>query len=145
MKINYNHSITLRSDKIVELSPLNIVAQLLNRKISIDVIRTYQLPELDYNYSDRNQLYKSVENRMAVRNRLKLNDLLKCSQNDIIIFGIGNLDLTLSSKDHAGFMTHIEKLNLHSLCKKLNLCGEFGFAPFNANGFLFHHLVHECL
>jgi len=137
IKLLFSSCIALRSNNLIELSPLHIVSQLLNRKLNVEVTHTYQLPEITNLYS-KESLYEIIEQRIRTRKMLGFeNEVL---QSDIVIFGLGSIRW---NHPVTGFMRHVYNLRLQSFLSNFDIIGEIAFAPFSKNGFLFHHLVEE--
>ena len=66
IKLLFSSCIALRSNNLIELSPLHIVSQLLNRNLNVGVTHTYQLPEIANLYS-KESLYEIVEQRIRTQ------------------------------------------------------------------------------
>ncbi|TLD41670.1 MAG: hypothetical protein JETT_2096 [Candidatus Jettenia ecosi] len=135
IKVLFSGCVALRSSSLIELTPLHIVSQLLNRKLNIDIAHAYQLPETSNLYS-RESLYEIVNQRIRTQKMLGFSD--RILQSDIVIFGLGSIKWNFPV---TGFMHHVYNLRLQSFIKNFDIMGEIAFAPFNKNGFLFHHLV----
>lgn len=137
IKLLFSSCIALRSNNLIELSPLHIVSQLLNRRLNVEVTHTYQLPEISNLYS-KESLYEIIQQRIRTRKMLGFeNEVL---QSDLVIFGLGSIRWNHPVK---GFMRHIYNLRLQSFLSNFDIVGEIAFAPFTKNGFLFHYLVEE--
>ncbi|MGR3175154.1 MAG: hypothetical protein ACUZ8N_11215 [Candidatus Scalindua sp.] len=133
----FSSCIALRSNNLIELSPLHIVSQLLNRKLNVEVTHTYQLPEIS-NLYNKDSLYEIIEQRIRTRKMLEFdNEVL---ESDIVIFGLGSIRW---NHPVTGFMRHVYNLRLQSFLNNFDIVGEIAFAPFSKKGFLFHHLVGE--
>jgi hypothetical protein len=133
----FSSCLALRSNSLIELSPLHIVSQLLNKNPNVEVAHTYQLPETSNLYT-KESLYEIVEQRIRTQKMLGFdNEVL---QSDIVIFGLGNIRWNFPVM---GFMRHIYNLRLQSFIRNFSIMGEIAFAPFSKDGFLFHHLVSE--
>ena len=133
----FSSCIALRSNNLIELSPLHIVSQLLNRKLNVEVTHTYQLPEIS-NLYNKDSLYEITEQRIRTRKMLEFdNEVL---ESDIVIFGLGSIRW---NPPVTGFMRHVYNLRLQSFLNNFDIVGEIAFAPFSKKGFLFHHLVGE--
>ncbi|GJQ60412.1 MAG: hypothetical protein D8M57_01815 [Candidatus Scalindua sp. AMX11] len=133
----FSSCLALRSNSLIELSPLHIVSQLLNKNPNVEVAHTYQLPETSNLYT-KESLYEIVEQRIRTQKMLGFdNEVL---QSDIVIFGLGNIRWNFPVM---GFMRHIYNLRLQSFIRNFGIMGEIAFAPFSKDGFLFHHLVSE--
>ncbi len=65
----FSSCIALRSNNLIELSPLHIVSQLLNRKLNVELTHTYQLPEIS-NLYNKDSLYEIIEQRIRTRKML---------------------------------------------------------------------------
>lgn len=137
INVLFSSCITLRSNNLIELTPPHIVSQLLNRNLNIEVSHTYQLPETS-NLYNKESLYEIIEQRIRTQKMLAFEEELILS--DIVIFGLGNIRWNFPV---SGFMRHIYNLRMQSFIKNFDILGEIAFAPFNKNGFLFHHLVTE--
>lgn len=133
----FSSCIALRSNSLIELSPLHIVSQLLNRRLNVEVTHTYQLPEISNLYT-KDSLYEIVEQRIRTRKMLAFDD--EVLQSDIVIFGLGSIRW---NPPVTGFMRHVYNLRLQSFLNNFDIVGEIAFAPFSKKGFLFHHLVGE--
>lgn len=138
IKLTYSSCTALRSDQIIELTPIHIVSQLLNKTPVIEIRNTYQLPEM---YPDTDT--EEVTNvRIDTLKRMRFDQ--KILENDIVIFSIGNISNVSTDNGSVipGFMQHTKNLGSSGLLDKLGIIGEIAFAPFNEKGeFLFHHLV----
>jgi len=122
---------------LIELSPLHIVSQLLNRNLNVGVTHTYQLPEITNLYS-KESLYEIIEQRIRTRKMLGFeNEVL---DSDVVILGLGSIRW---NHPVTGFMRHVYNLRLQSFLNNFDIVGEIAFAPFSKKGFLFHHLVGE--
>lgn len=133
----FSSCIALRSNNLVELSPLHIVSQLLNRKLNVELTHTYQLPEISNLYT-KDSLYEITEQRIRTRKMLEFdNEVL---ESDIVIFGLGSIRW---NHPVTGFMRHVYNLRLQSFLSNFDIVGEIAFAPFSKKGFLFHYLVGE--
>ncbi len=133
----FSSCLALRSNSLVELTPLHIVSQLLNRNLHVEVAHTYQLPEVSNLYTQES-LYEIVEQRIRTQKMLGFdNEVL---QSDIVIFGLGTIRWNFPV---TGFMRHVYNLRLQSFIRNFGIMGEIAFAPFSKDGFLFHHLVSE--
>ena len=66
IKLLFSSCIALRSNNLIELSPLHIVSQLLSRNLNVGVTHTYQLPEITNLYS-KESLYEIIEQRIRTR------------------------------------------------------------------------------
>ncbi|HHT9110887.1 MAG TPA: hypothetical protein ACFYDZ_06965 [Candidatus Brocadiaceae bacterium] len=135
IKLIFSGCVALRSSSLIELTPLHIVSQLLHRKLSVEVAHTYQLPEIS-NLYNKESLFDIVNQRIRTQKMLEFNN--RVLQSDIVIFGLGTIRWNFPM---TGFMRHIYNLRLQSFIKNFDILGEIAFAPFNKNGFLFHHLV----
>jgi len=137
IKLLFSSCIALRSNNLIELSPLHIVSQLLNRNLNVGVTHTYQLPEITNLYS-KESLYEIIEQRIRTRKMLGFeNEVLN---SDVVIFGLGSIRW---NHPVTGFMRHVYNLRLQSFLNNFDIVGEIAFAPFSKKGFLFHHLVGE--
>lgn len=137
IKLLLSSCIALRSNNLIELSPLHIVSQLLSRNLNVGVTHTYQLPEITNLYS-KESLYEIVEQRIRTRKMLGFdNEVLN---SDVVIFGLGSIRW---NHPVTGFMRHVYNLRLQSFLNNFDIVGEIAFAPFSKKGFLFHHLVGE--
>jgi hypothetical protein len=137
INLRFSSSIALRSNKMIELTPLHILTQLLNRNLNIEVAHIHQLPEI-FSLYNNGSLYEIIEQRIRTQKMLNFdNDML---QSDIVIFGLGSSRLNFPI---TGFMRHISNLHLQTFFRNFAIKGEIAFAPFCENGFLFHHLVEE--
>ncbi len=137
IKLLFSSCVALRSNHLIELSPLHIVSQLLNRRLNVEVTHTYQLPE-NSNLYNKESLYEIVEQRIRTRKMLEFdNDVL---QSDIVIFGLGSIRW---NHPVTGFMRHVYNLRLQSFLSNFDIVGQIAFAPFSRKGFLFHYLVGE--
>ena len=137
VNLGFSSCIALRSNSLIELTPLHIVSQLLNKNLNVEVLHTYQLPETSNLYT-KESLYEIIEQRVRTQKMLGFdNELL---QSDIVIFGLGNIRWNFPV---TGFMRHVYNLRLQSFVRNFDIIGEIAFAPFSRNGFLFHHLVSE--
>ncbi len=137
IKLLFSSCIALRSNNLIELSPLHIVSQLLNRNLNVGVTHTYQLPEITNLYS-KESLYEIIEQRIRTRKMLGFeNEVL---DSDVVILGLGSIRW---NHPVTGFMRHVYNLRLQSFLNNFDIVGEIAFAPFSKKGFLFHHLVGE--
>ncbi len=137
IKLLFSSCIALRSNNLIELSPLHIVSQLLSRNLNVGVTHTYQLPEIANLYS-KESLYEIVEQRIRTRKMLGFeNEVLN---SDVVILGLGSIRW---NHPVTGFMRHVYNLRLQSFLNNFDIVGEIAFAPFSKKGFLFHHLVGE--
>ncbi len=137
IKLLFSSCIALRSNNLIELSPLHIVSQLLNRNLNVGVTHTYQLPEITNLYS-KESLYEIIEQRIRTRKMLGFeNEVLN---SDVVILGLGSIRW---NHPVTGFMRHVYNLRLQSFLNNFDIVGEIAFAPFSKKGFLFHHLVGE--
>jgi hypothetical protein len=137
IKLLFSSCIALRSNNLIELSPLHIVSQLLNRNLNVGVTHTYQLPEITNLYS-KESLYEIIEQRIRTRKMLGFeNEVL---DSDVVILGLGSIRW---NHPVTGFMRHVYNLRLQSFLNNFDIIGEIAFAPFSKKGFLFHHLVGE--
>ena len=137
IKLLFSSCIALRSNNLIELSPLHIVSQLLNRNLNVGVTHTYQLPEITNLYS-KESLYEIIEQRIRTRKMLGFeNEVLN---SDVVILGLGSIRW---NHPVTGFMRHVYNLRLQSFLTNFDIVGEVAFAPFSKKGFLFHHLVGE--
>ena len=137
IKLLLSSCIALRSNNLIELSPLHIVSQLLSRNLNVGVTHTYQLPEITNLYS-KESLYEIVEQRIRTRKMLGFeNEVLN---SDVVILGLGSIRW---NHPVTGFMRHVYNLRLQSFLSNFDIVGEIAFAPFSKKGFLFHHLVGE--
>ncbi|MCR4291041.1 MAG: hypothetical protein NUV86_12370 [Candidatus Scalindua sp.] len=137
IKLLFSSCIALRSNNLIELSPLHIVSQLLNRNLNVGVTHTYQLPEITNLYS-KESLYEIIEQRIRTRKMLGFeNEVLN---SDVVILGLGSIRW---NHPVTGFMRHVYNLRLQSFLTNFDIIGEVAFAPFSKKGFLFHHLVGE--
>ncbi|KHE91264.1 MAG: hypothetical protein K8F52_15790 [Candidatus Scalindua rubra] len=137
IKLLFSSCIALRSNNLIELSPLHIVSQLLNRNLNVGVTHTYQLPEISNLYS-KESLYEIIEQRIRTRKMLGFeNEVLN---SDVVILGLGSIRW---NHPVTGFMRHVYNLRLQSFLTNFDIVGEIAFAPFSKKGFLFHHLVGE--
>ncbi len=133
----FSSCLALRSNSLIELTPLHIVSQLLNKNSNVEVAHTYQLPEISNLYT-KESLYEIVEQRIRTQKMLGFdNEVL---QSDIVIFGLGNIRW---NSPVMGFMRHVYNLRLQSFIQNFGIMGEIAYAPFSKDGFLFHHLVSE--
>jgi len=137
IKLLFSSCIALRSNNLIELSPLHIVSQLLSRNLNVGVTHTYQLPEITNLYS-KESLYEIIEQRIRTRKMLGFeNEVLN---SDVVILGLGSIRW---NHPVTGFMRHVYNLRLQSFLTNFDIVGEIAFAPFSKKGFLFHHLVGE--
>ncbi len=137
IKLLFSSCIALRSNNLIELSPLHIVSQLLSRNLNVGVTHTYQLPEITNLYS-KESLYEIIEQRIRTRKMLGFeNEVLN---SDVVILGLGSIRW---NHPVTGFMRHVYNLRLQSFLNNFDIVGEIAFAPFSKKGFLFHHLVGE--
>jgi len=137
IKLLFSSCIALRSNNLIELSPLHIVSQLLNRNLNVGVTHTYQLPEITNLYS-KESLYEIIEQRIRTRKMLGFeNEVLN---SDVVILGLGSIRW---NHPVTGFMRHVYNLRLQSFLTNFDIVGEIAFAPFSKKGFLFHYLVGE--
>ena len=137
IKLLFSSCIALRSNNLIELSPLHIVSQLLSRNLNVGVSHTYQLPEITNLYS-KESLYEIVEQRIRTRKMLGFED--EVLNSDVVILGLGSIRW---NHPVTGFMRHVYNLRLQSFLNNFDIVGEVAFAPFSKKGFLFHHLVGE--
>ena len=137
IKLLFSSCIALRSNNLIELSPLHIVSQLLSRNLNVGVSHTYQLPEITNLYS-KESLYEIVEQRIRTRKMLGFED--EVLNSDVVILGLGSIRW---NHPVTGFMRHVYNLRLQSFLNNFDIVGEIAFAPFSKKGFLFHHLVGE--
>ena len=142
IKLEFSSCIALRSNTLIELTPIHIVAQLLNlkfasedKKVHIDVKRTFQLPEIELQNEKKSDV---IIQRAKTQDTLNFIENIKSSH--IVILGLGNVQ---KSSPGSGFNRLITNLHAESFFKRFNLIGEIAYAPFNEKGFLFHHLVKE--
>lgn len=133
----FSSCLALRSNRLIELTPLHIVSQLLNKNSNVEVAHTYQLPEISNLYT-KESLYEIVEQRIRTKKMLGFdNEVLR---SDIVVFGLGSIRWNFPV---IGFMRHVYNLRLQSFIRNFDIMGEIAFAPFSKDGFLFHHLVSE--
>ena len=133
----FSSCLALRSNSLIELTPLHIVSQLLNKSSNVEVAHTYQLPEVSNLYT-KESLYEIVEQRIRTQKMLGFdNEVL---QSDIVILGLGTIRWNFPVM---GFMRHVYNLRLQSFIRNFDIMGEIAFAPFSKDGFLFHYLVSE--
>lgn len=137
IKLVFSGCVALRSGNLIELSPLHIASQLLNKNLNVDITHTYQLPEITNLYS-KESLYDIVKQRIRTQKMLGINN--RILQSDIVILGLGSIKWNLPI---TGFMHHLYNLRLQSFMRNFDIVGEIAYAPFNKNGFLFHHLVQQ--
>ncbi|MBT3877994.1 MAG: hypothetical protein HON76_04980 [Candidatus Scalindua sp.] len=137
IKLLLSSCIALRSNNLIELSPLHIVSQLLSRNLNVGVTHTYQLPEITNLYS-KESLYEIIEQRIRTRKMLGFENEVLTS--DVVILGLGSIRW---NHPVTGFMRHVYNLRLQSFLNNFDIVGEIAFAPFSKKGFLFHHLVGE--
>ncbi len=137
IKLLFSSCIALRSNNLIELSPLHIVSQLLSRNLNVGVSHTYQLPEITNLYS-KESLYEIIEQRIRTRKMLGFED--EVLNSDVVILGLGSIRW---NHPVTGFMRHVYNLRLQSFLNNFDIVGEVAFAPFSKKGFLFHHLVGE--
>jgi hypothetical protein len=137
IKLLFSSCIALRSNNLIELSPLHIVSQLLSRNLNVGVSHTYQLPEITNLYS-KESLYEIIEQRIRTRKMLGFED--EVLNSDVVILGLGSIRW---NHPVTGFMRHVYNLRLQSFLNNFDIVGEIAFAPFSKKGFLFHHLVGE--
>lgn len=135
IKVLFSGCVALRSSSLIELTPLHIVSQLLNRNLNVEIAHAYQLPEISNLYS-KESLYEIIKQRIRTQKMLGFGD--RMLQSDIVIFGLGSIKWNFPV---TGFMHHVYNLRLQSFIRNFDIMGEIAFAPFNKNGFLFHHLV----
>lgn len=135
IKLLFSCCNALRSNSLIELTPLHIVSQLLNRKLNVEVAHTYQLPEI-VNLYNKESLYEIIGQRVRTQKMLGFDK--EVLQSDLVIFGLGSIKWNFPV---SGFMRHIHNLRLQSFLRNFDIIGEIAFAPFSKNGFLFHHLV----
>lgn len=137
INLRFSSNIALRSNKLIELTPLHFVTQLLNRKLHVEIAHTYQLPEISSIYNN-DSLYEIIEQRIRIQKMLAFdNEVL---QSDIVIFELGSIGW---DSPVTGFMRHINNLHIQSFFNNFAFKGEIAFAPFCENGFLFHNLAEE--
>ncbi len=130
-------SVTLRSNSLIEQTPLHIVSQLLNRKLNIEIANTYQLPEITNLYK-KESLFEIVKQRIRTQKMLGIdNEFL---QSDIVVLSLGS---TRCNCTPSGFIRHISNLGLQSFLRNFDIVGEIACAPFDSKGFLFHYLAGE--
>ena len=132
----------IRSESLVGLSPLHMVAQLLDKKPNINVTKAYQLPKLSVELGSlfaekHDRLKEIVEQRIMTHPRFEFDDNLL--ESDIALLGLGTAQP--HNMPAVGFAKHIENEELGSLMEALGIQGEVGYAPFNKKGFLFHQLM----
>lgn len=134
LQIEVMPTIALRSKRLVELSPVHSMSQLLNHKPNVTVTNLYQLPEIDIrNYEQMSNL---VKQRIVTADRLKFNHNI--CKNDIVVLGVEKVKRQFFAK---GFPQFVEDMGLSDIVRKLDIQGEVSFSPFNTNyGFLFHYL-----
>lgn len=134
IQIEVMPTIALRSKRLVELSPVHSMSQLLNLKPNVTVTNLYQLPEIEIgNYEQMDHL---VKQRIVTAHRLKFN--FNICKNDIVVLGVENVKRDFFGK---GFPQFVEDMGLSDIIRKLDIRGELSFSPFNTTyGFLFHYL-----
>jgi len=137
INLRFSSNIALRSNKLIELTPLHIVTQLLSRNSNIEVAHTYQIPEISSIYNN-DSLYEVIEQRIRTQKMLAFdNEVLRSA---IVIFGLGSIGWDSPA---TGFMHHISNSHMQSFFKNFAIKGEIAFTPFCENGFLFQHLAEE--
>ncbi len=134
LQIEVMPTIALRSKRLIELSPVHSMSQLLNMKPNVTVNNLYQLPEIEIDNFD--QMTHLVKQRIVTDHRLKFN--YNICKNDIVVLGVENVKGRLFTK---GFPLFVEDMGLSDIIRKLDIRGELSFSPFNPrHGFLFHYL-----
>ncbi len=134
LQIEVMPTIALRSKRLVELSPVHSMSQLLNLKPNVTVTNLYQLPEIEIDSYD--QMAHLVKQRIVTDHRLKFNETI--FKTDIVVLGVENVRRHLFAK---GFPLFVEDMGLSDIIRKLDIRGEVSFSPFNMEyGFLFHYL-----
>ncbi|GJQ59524.1 MAG: hypothetical protein D8M57_09510 [Candidatus Scalindua sp. AMX11] len=137
INLRLSSSVALRSNSLIEQTPLYIASQLLGRKLNVEIANTYQLPKITNLYK-KESLYEIVEQRIRTQKMLGIdNEFL---QSDIVVLSLGS---TRCRCTPSGFIRHISNLGLHSFLRKFDIVGEIACAPFGRGGFLFHYLVGE--
>ncbi len=131
----------LRSNSLVGLSPLHIVAHLLGMKSNIIVNKAFQLPEFSADpelpfEEIKEDLYEIVDQRIKAQLRFKFDD--SYFNSDFAILGLGSMNYKNPSM--VGFEEHISHVGAQDLMEKLGIKGEVAYSPFNENGFLFPKL-----
>lgn len=132
IKLKFSCSIALRSNSLIENTPIQIISRLSNYK-NIEVNYAYQLPEI---YEEK--LEDMITDRIKMQKKLSFDQNLLIS--DIAILGLGSIANTSSV---TGFMHMINHFNMRKLFNEFDIIGEIAFQPFNSKGFLFHQLIKE--
>lgn len=132
VKLKFSCNIALRSNSLIENTPIQIISRLSNYK-NIEVKHAYQFPEI---YEEK--LEDLIAERIKMQKKLAFEQ--KLLDSDIAILGLGSIT---KSSSVTGFMHMINHFNMQNFFDEFDIIGEIAFQPFNSKGFLFHHLIKE--